>query len=356
MTITLLAAMAVAVAVYFATRESSADSVSPAEVIEFGATEEQGATASSPNTDDQRSSLRHALEAGVADADRLGGVTAAAVWERSWQAPIAAGAIERRWRMWSTSKPVVGLTLLRLLEREDEQPSPALKLAIRDAIQRSENCRQRRVVLTLQNSLGGRPAAEEALEQTLSQAGSTTAKLSRQHIEPDPKCVDYVSTAPEIKDPSGDALPMGVATWTASDAVAFVHHLAASPNEPANAQMLSYMRLPKRRSRELQVQTDYSARTDWGAGRVFKGMDPAYKAGWGGTRQGNFIVSQIVDVETEAGQYAIAVEYAPDAQPGLDDPGRTVGPEAVEAVLRSVRRSIQGFSKSGSRSDVSSSD
>ena len=112
-----------------------------------------------------RREVTAALRHGVEQAAELGGSVEAAAMFANWRDPVIVtsppGGGKRWMRMWSMSKAVVMVGLLRA-EGWGEVPgnplTPEVQKALEGAITRSENCRQRRVVLELQQAPGGGPA------------------------------------------------------------------------------------------------------------------------------------------------------------------------------------------------------
>lgn len=269
--------------------------------------------------------------ASVAD-DR--GTARIAVWPSGWPKPAFAGNdLDRPFRLWSTSKAVTAVAV----ERE-----PALRnmsdvaTALRGAIVRSENCRQRRVVLALQKAHGGPEGAESAFLGVLREAGAGRAETSGQRQPPDPSCRDYLAQFDNAESLMGPAAMLGTATWTISDAIAFTHSLADERFDEAGRSVLALMGVPKEQSRELTRPEDFTAAVTWGAGDAFAGQDVAYKAGWGGAAAGRFVASQIGVVVIGGVRVAFAVEFEPGQQPASDDPGATSAPEVIEAILRVI--------------------
>ena len=125
------------------------------------------------------------------------------------------------------------------------------------------------------------------------------------------------------------------------DAVRFARALGAGAYGKAIAQrVLAEMRIPKAASREV-APGELTAPLGWGAGKAFAGLRPAYKAGWGGSLDGDFLAGQLAVVDLAAGRLAVVVVFHPDVQPPSDDPGRTAAPHAIELVMESLRRSLR---------------
>ena len=97
---------------------------------------------------------------------------------------------------------------------------PALMAAVSDAITKSDNCAQRRVVLDLQQREGGIDGAQAAFDTVLERAGVTlSTRPQRANIDGDPDCRPYLATnGAEIRDPFGTALQFGTDEWTLHDA------------------------------------------------------------------------------------------------------------------------------------------
>lgn len=297
-----------------------------------------------PSAADRR--LAAALKAGVEEAAALGGEVEAAAMLDGSPAPIVVtseeGGAQRHMRLWSLSKVVTMVALLRSLgweERAGEMPSPEVASALEGALTRSENCRQRRVVLELQEATGGVAGARRALAEVLSLAGGRIVP-GAQVEEPESLCVPFLSEQAEIPDPMSPALLLGTSRWRVADAVRLVHALSAGTyGASVSSRVLDLMRARKEPSRESE-SGELTAPIDWGAGAVFLGLLPAYKAGWGGALNGNFMAGQIALVPAGGGgELALAVMFHPDAQPSRDDPGITAAPEAIESVMEAVRSS-----------------
>jgi hypothetical protein len=298
--------------------------------------------------------LAEALKTGVAQAAALGGDVEAAAMLGSSPAPIVAtseaGGDERYVRMWSISKVATMVALLRLLgwgERPGNALSPELESALEGALTRSENCRQRRVVLELQRTAGSIPAARQALTGVFSSIGGKVLP-GTQVAAPESLCVPFLSEQREIPDPLAPALLLGTSRWRVTDAVRLAHALAIGAyGETVSSRVLALLREPKRPSRESDPG-ELTAPLDWGAGAAFSGLIPAYKAGWGGSLNGNFLASQIAVVPVGGGeQLALAVIFHPDAQPSRDDPGITAAPQAIESVMKAVRSATVPSDRSG---------
>jgi hypothetical protein len=287
--------------------------------------------------------LAAALQAGVERAAVLGGDVEAAAMLDGSAAPIVAtsepGAVGRYMRMWSISKVTTMIALLQLLgwdERPGETPSAEVADALVGALTRSENCRQRRVVLELQRAAGGIAATRRALTEVLALAGGRIVPGSQVEA-PESLCVPFLDEQTEIPEPLAPALLLGTSRWRVGDAARLAHALAVDTYGPAiSSYVLELMRARKQASRESEPG-ELTVALDWGAGVAFPQLIPAYKAGWGGSLNGNFLAAQIAVVPIGGGDHlALAVMFHPDAQPSRDDPGITAAPEVVETVMESV--------------------
>jgi hypothetical protein len=291
--------------------------------------------------------LSAALRRGVARAAALGGsVEAAAMMDRSPRPIVITsepGGANRHMRMWSMSKVATMVALLRALRwgnRPGERMSAEVDSALTSAITRSENCPQRRIVLELQRLAGGIGAARNAMAAVFARAGAG-ARIDTEVEAPEPHCVPYLRSQTETHDPLAPALLLGTSTWRVTDAARLAHALAIDAYGSAiSTRVLSLMRAPKLPSREAQVG-ELTAPLAWGAGVAFAGLDPAYKAGWGGSIDGNFLAGQLAVVPVGTDDHlAIAVMFHPRSQPPRDDPGITAAPAALQAVMESARSSL----------------
>jgi hypothetical protein len=287
--------------------------------------------------------LAAALRRGVERASRLGGsVEAAAMLDASPRPVVVTSeprGASRYMRMWSMSKVATMVALLRELgwgQRPGKRPSPEVDRALRGALTRSENCRQRRVVLELQRRAGGIGAARRALAAVFGRAGARP-RIATEVEPPEPLCVPFLQSQTEVPDPLAPTLLFGTSTWRVSDAARLAHALAVGAYGRAiSARVLGLMRAPKLPSRE-SLAGELTAPLDWGAGKAFAGLRPAFKAGWGGSLNGNFLAGQIAVVPIGHDRLSIAVMFHPDAQPSRDDPGITNAPRAVQEVMEAVR-------------------
>ena len=288
--------------------------------------------------------LAAALRRGVARAADLGGSVEAAAMVDSSTSPIVATSeprgASRYMRMWSMSKVATMVALLRELkwgELPGEATSAEVDDALIGAITRSENCRQRRIVLELQRIAGGIEGARRAMAEVFALAGGRP-RIDTEIEAPEPHCIPFLESQSELPDPLAPALLLGTSTWRVTDAVRLAHALATGAYGKAiSTRALDLMRAPKQPSRESPAG-ELTAPLDWGAGVAFAGMEPAFKAGWGGSQNGNFLAGQLAVLPIGGGdRLAIAVMFHPDAQPPRDDPGITAAPSALQTVMVSVR-------------------
>lgn len=293
--------------------------------------------------------LERGLEQGVEAAAALGGDVEAAVMIAGWGDPLVAasepGGASRQMRMWSMSKVVTMIALLRERgwgESLGRATSPEVDEALHGAIVRSENCRQRRVVLELERFAGGAAGARAALAEVLRDAGAE-ARIGSSVEAPESLCVPYLETQGEIPDPLAPALLLGTSTWSVGDAVRLMDALASETYGAAlSDRVLDLMRAPKLPSREV-AEGELTAPLAWGAGSAFAGLDTAYKAGWGGVLTGEFMAGQVALTALPDGKWlSVAAMFHPDAQPSRDDPGITAAPQAIELVMGSLLEAALG--------------
>ena len=285
------------------------------------------------------SRLAQALDRGIDEAHRLGGTAQAAVWAEGWPEPVERGDdLRRPMRLWSLAKPVVAVATLDAVRRSGApSPSPELARAMTGALTRSENCRQRRVLLGLQALSGGPLGAREPIRRVLASAGAREVVLPQRPTPPEPTCRAYLGhSGAGLADPYAPTLPFGTARWTARDAVAFGHALGNGSYGDAGGEVIDLMRQAKGRSRELQSAGEYTADVRWGAGRSLARRRPAYKAGWGGSLTGAFSASQLALIDVRGRHVAIFASFQPRVQPPRDDPGATDAPTAIEAIFGHV--------------------
>lgn len=290
----------------------------------------------------QQTRLAADLQHGVDAAAALGGTAEGAIMLDGWRTPVIASSEARGegrfMRMWSMSKVATMIAVLRGLDwgRQPGRPiSAELDEALHGAITRSENCRQRRVVLELQRLSGGSAAAREALQDVFRNADAEV-RVGTQIASPEENCIEYLNTQTDLAEPLAPALLLGTSTWRVGDAVRLVHALSIDTYGAAiSHEVLGLLRLPKLPSREVKAG-ELTAPLDWGAGEsLSKGT--AYKAGWGGSLNGNFLAGQIALADLpEIGRAALVVVFHPDKQPSRDDPGITASPEALDGIFSSL--------------------
>ncbi|MGH2958937.1 MAG: hypothetical protein ACRDKE_04985 [Solirubrobacterales bacterium] len=316
------------------------DGFSSGEVRDGGPTPQSGASPRTGAVAPER--WQKAARNAARRANALGGSTAVAVWADPWAGPVVAGPTSKPDRMWSSSKPVVAVALLQAEAANGSEPTPGTLSAMRRAIVRSENCRQRQVVAALQEAAGGPGDAIDQFLQTLSAASASDVEVSSETVAPAGDCVGYLRTQQDaLKDPLQDAIQLGTASWTPRDAVGFAHYLGTGGYGEAGEQVLDLMRIPKQVSTEIDSPSEYTAALDWGAGKAFAGLEPAYKSGWGGVTTQNFLASQVVYVKGDDGVgYAAVVVFHPDKTPNGDDPGRTPAPSALRAAFKTLREEM----------------
>jgi hypothetical protein len=291
-------------------------------------------------TDDRwRAELEGALSRAVQAASPYGTDAAAAILVEGWQEPIVAGpAAEKRMQLWSTAKPIAAIAAL-----EAGAASPQLEEAMRDAITRSENCPQRRVILALQHRVGGGDEAIERFRRVLALAGATMEEPVEFRRAEDAQCIAELQRVGQ----NNTSTPLfGTATWTVRDEVRFAHALATGKYGDAGAQVMGLMARMKQRSLEGTAE-DFEADPAFGAGRVLSHWAPAYKSGWGGATDRNYIVTQLISLTRPiAGRLvAIAVAIYPSRYES-DDPGDSTGPEGLEAMLGAIADELRRLERS----------
>lgn len=290
----------------------------------------------------ERLRLTADLRRGVTAAAAIGGTAEAALMLDSWKTPIVvtseAHGAGRFMRLWSMSKVATLIAVLRGLgwgRRPGRPISSELDAAVHGAITRSENCRQRRVVLELQR-LSGSPAAARRAFSAAFRSAHAEVRTATQIAAPESSCLAYLDTQTELPDPLAPALLLGTSTWRIGDAVRLAHALSIGTfGNAISDEVLGLMRLPKLPSREV-APGELTAPLDWGAGESLP-PGTAYKAGWGGSLNGNFLAGQIAVANLPGiGRVALAAAFHPDAQPSRDDPGITRAPKALDAIFSSV--------------------
>jgi hypothetical protein len=302
-----------------------------------------------------RRSFEQALIRGVHAADRVGaegGHAEAAIWVDSWPAPLSYSSpgSPAQMRLWSTAKPVTALAVLASARAAHQRPRAALQRWMEAAFERSENCPEREMVLYLQ-ALNGNAAvvAADAFRNVLAAAGVADAWIPTVAAGSQEDCTAAAARLGPLPYPfSSKALLLGTATWTIRDAAAFAHALAIGVYGPDGERVITLLRAPKTPSTELTKPSDFTAPPAWGAGDVFAAWQPAYKAGWGGSRNGDFMVEQYVVLRLGGHNIGIAAAYHPRQQPAIDDPGLGNAWTALEDIFLPLRQTIeQAYQLSG---------
>jgi hypothetical protein len=296
-----------------------------------------------------RARIAAALQGITVGAHRYDGELEVGAMRDSWTAPLVRASTrhgaDRAMRAWSMSKVFTAVSLLRAEHWRHALGEPLaaeVTAAMTNAIRRSENCAQRRVVLALQDASGGTPAAARAaISDVMRLAGATTVRVATQAEAPDPACAAYLATQRHLRRPGAIALLTGTSIWHLSDALRFTHALATGVyGDAVTSAVLDLMRKPKLRSRE-GVRADFSAPVGWGAGAAMGPGKVAYKAGWGGTQQGAFLAGQIAVIELPGNRWAAAAAmFHPHSEPPKDDPGLTRAPAAITAAMRALAKTL----------------
>lgn len=305
-------------------------------------------TAGTPAVTTWRSALAGGLRMGVRAADRDGGTAAAAVWVVGWPSPMVAGD-DRTDRMWSISKAVAAIATLQAY---DNSPPTGVREAMTAAIQRSDNCAERGVVLTLQD-VGGADA-KTRFDDVLARAGvAPVGPLQRLPYSEDGVSCPHDLQTWGIGHVYDSAEGFGTYSWTLRDAVAFAHALAAGDYGRPGASLLRLMRLHKEYGLEPDATADYSSRLDTppSGGTFPAAWEPAYKGGWGGHAPrsgfpaGDFMAAQIVVVHVGGEWVALAARFWPSQTPTSDDPGRTTAPQALHEIFAHVQGSLETLAR-----------
>jgi hypothetical protein len=297
--------------------------------------------------------VEQALEAGIAKSQSLGGTIDAAAFGPGWGQPVVIGATGATdtFRMWSVSKPITAVAVLSALEAGGRPLNEAVRRSIVEALTESDNCAQRRDVVALQRLTGGVADADSAFRATLAKAGATTVGDST----PAPWSSDDLVCAPFFQETAAGlttaqveapAIQFGTYEWTIVSAVRFAYALGAGEYGEAGAAVLGWMRRPKEFAAESTPQ-DYTSPLNLppSGGRFPLKWLPAYKGGWGGHEENDFISEQIDVLDVDGSTIALAALYRPATQPPSDDPGLTEAPQALEDVFRSARRALVKLSR-----------
>jgi hypothetical protein len=216
--------------------------------------------------------------------------------------------------------------------------------AMTAAIQRSDNCAERGVVLTLQGLPGA--DAKTRFDDVLARAGVTPiGPLQSLPYSEDGVLCPHVLQGWGIGHVYDPADAFGTYSWTLRDAVAFAHAIAADDYGQSGDHLLRLMRLHKKYGLEPDATADYSGRLDLPpSGGTFPAIwHPAYKGGWGGHAPrpgfpgGDFMASQIVVLNVGGQSVALAARFWPNETPSSDDPGKTMAPQALQAIFTRVK-------------------
>jgi hypothetical protein len=247
--------------------------------------------------------------------------------------------------MWSMSKPVALVATYEAAQGKGESLNGALVTAATDAITRSDNCAERRVILGLQRLTGGLMPALSAFDEVLRQAGQGRDATPEKSDLVEPSCLRYFAQRAPTSDPNAEAWEFGTDEWTVAQAAGFAHALASGVYGSAGRFAMSLMAMPKKASLAgIEGPTgDHTSNLQWGAGSSFAPWHPAYKPGWGGSQQGRFLAGQIVVLQDARPPVAIAAMFYPSTEPATDDIGATVGPQALEVVFDRLRNALVGM-------------
>ncbi len=283
--------------------------------------------------------LTDALQRGVYAADQRGGTAAAAIWAAGWPAPLVAGDAERVDRMWSMSKPVASIALLKSIEALGDAPPASVITAIHWAITASDNCAMHYIEFNLQQAAGS--AALGLFQNVLRQAGIDRSETIT--AAADATCDQQLPWGAVAAD--FQTLELGTYTWTITDAVRFAHALITGVYGQAGRLVAEQMRLPKQTAL-LSTPADYTSPLDEppSGGNVFPtSSQPGFKGGWGGSTHDDFLAGQMVILNIHGVRIGLAAEFWPTQEPmsGDDDPGNTVAPEALEDLLSDVSSELQ---------------
>jgi hypothetical protein len=244
--------------------------------------------------------------------------------------------------MWSMSKPVAVIATYKAAQRQGEAFGASLVTAATDAITRSDNCAERRIILGLQQLTGGLAPALSAFDEVLAQAGDMEARTPERATLSEPTCLVYFRQRAPTNVPNAEAWEFGTDEWTVAQAAGFAHALAEGVYGSAGKFALTLMAMPKRAAlTSIEGPSgDHIANLQWGAGTVFAPWNPAYKPGWGGSQQDDFLTGQIVVLESADPPVAIAAMFYPTEEPPTDDVGATPGPVALEAMFDRIREAL----------------
>jgi hypothetical protein len=285
-------------------------------------------------TTPSRGRVQNELAAGVGVASALGGEASIGVKIDGVGDGSFSGAVDASHRMWSMSKVVVSIAAL---EAVHDRPDSVLSSAITAAIRRSDNCAIRRVILGLQQRVGGVRRGIDAFEQVLLRAGVTLLRLPAT-APAEAACTGYLNAhrAGLTGNPLGVAAQFGTAEWTVRGAVKFAFALATNKYGTVGERLQQLMREPKLGSLE-EPEPPRAPPLQWGAGEAFPSTWlPAWKGGWGGSQDlpAHFIAGQIVTLVVGGKQVAVAASFTPRAEPPNDNPGLTAAPRALVTMFK----------------------
>jgi hypothetical protein len=244
-------------------------------------------------------------------------------------------------RMWSLAKPVEALAVLEVAERQGVRTTPAFEVAMERSLRRSENCSARRMVLELEQLTGGPEGARNAFADVLAESGARAMPGTQRDgaAEQSAHCTAFLEQHGDgLRAPNGVAVLLGTSEWTIRDAIAFAHALGSGRFGGAGERVLATLAQPKLLSEEPGAV--FTAATNWGAGEALATFGPAYKSGWGGTQQHDFLAGQYAVVEANGHRVALAVVFHPSEEPDADDPGSTRAPAALAGFYEEVARAL----------------
>ncbi len=321
---------------------ASAPPVAATPITTTGSGEPVSEPTTVPDDQTQRDAVLAAIQSGVKKANARGGTSGAAVWIDGWDEPATAG-FTGTYRLWSTSKP---LTAIGVLDRQTAS-DPQVDGAMHDALVKSSNCGQRRMVIELQGLSGGIPQAMSAFNGVALKSGITDLTPAQQGPPTDTTCDSYLQQH-GVTDAQVDTALFGTVEWTTADAASFGRNLGAGTYGSSGATVLEQLKQPKEMNDdpggEESVKTDLS----WGAGNVFPaGWSPGYKSGWGGWENGEYLAGQMVSLDIDGTPVGVAAVFMPDIQPSNDAIGEGQEDEAVEDIFEQVKTALNEQLKAG---------
>lgn len=282
-------------------------------------------------------------------ARRTGGrVQVAVATDDRVVAAASSGSVGTRVRMWSVSKVMTAIALLRAHDWDERRGRPLAGPTMRamtDALTRSADCAQRQMVVALQQELGGPAPARAALQGVLADAGARHAEVLTRSSTAGSGCAPVLNGS-GLKDPFGVALQVGTAEWDVRDAARFGRALGDGTFPAAiRRRILNLLRRPKLKSNDPFAQgLDVTTDPAWGAGIALRQLQPSYKSGWGGSsgETPTFVVEQVIYARDAAGRsVGIATTFEPpEPRPVRDDPGLTAAPRAFAGLLRPLARTL----------------